>query len=66
MEDRSAGTSVVSKLVAVTALFVAIGAGLFLAWRRTAPLSRYVRQRRRDGRDHRRPNPQRNPGTDPI
>lgn len=63
MEDRSDESAGVSNLVIAIVLFAALGGAAFLAWRRTAPLSRYVRKRRRDEGGEGGPNPQRNPVT---
>ena len=66
MADRSDESAGVSNLVIAIALFAAVGGAAFLAWRRTAPLSRHVRNRRRDEGSEGGPNPQRNPGTRPL
>lgn len=66
MADRSADSAGVSTLVIAVVLFAAVGGAAFLAWRRTAPLSRHVRNRRRKDRSQGEPNPQRNPGTKPL
>ncbi|QLD89057.1 hypothetical protein HWV07_08445 [Natronomonas salina] len=66
MADRSADTAGVSNLVIALGLFAALGGAAFLAWRRTAPLSRHVRNRRRDEGSEGGPTPQRNPATRPL
>ncbi|MFC6769858.1 hypothetical protein [Natrinema soli] len=68
MGDRSADSNGVSKRIVAVGLLAALGGAGFLAWRRTAPLTRRYRQlkRRTDEHDRREPNPQREPGTDPL
>lgn len=56
-------------LVGATALLAAVGGIAFWAWRKNAPLARwYLHEDRRGGGtdDDGGPNPQREPGTDPI
>lgn len=49
--------------VVATGLLAVLGVVAFWLWRRNAPLARFLR---RHDRHRREPNPERNPGTDPI
>ncbi|WP_227356373.1 hypothetical protein [Haladaptatus salinisoli] len=56
-------------VVGATALLAAVGAAAFWAWRERAPIARSYRRakrRSREERDARGPNPEREPGTDPV
>ncbi|QLK25090.1 hypothetical protein HYG81_13380 [Natrinema zhouii] len=68
MGYQSTGSNGVSTLLVAVGLLAALGGIGFLVWRWTAPLTRRYRQlkRRTDERDRREPNPQREPGTDPL
>ncbi|WP_137285644.1 hypothetical protein [Halorussus salinisoli] len=68
MDDKRTKSTGVSTLV-VALLFAAVGGLAFWAWRKRAPLARSYRRSKRDtseDRDARGPNPERNPGTDPV
>lgn len=66
-EQRTESTGI-SNLVVLLALSAVIGGVAFLAWRRTAPLSRWFFQKRQQSEEHGQlePNPQTNPGTVPL
>ncbi len=54
-------------LGAAAVLLAAVGGVLFWQWRRRAPLARWYRRRKRKADAERDgPNPQREPGTDPL
>lgn len=68
MDEQRTESTGISNSVVVLALSAVIGGIAFLAWRRTAPLSRWYFQKRQQSeeRGQLEPNPQANPGTVPL
>ncbi|MFC4552049.1 MULTISPECIES: hypothetical protein [Halorussus] len=69
MDQLSVSSNRVRTLAGAAALLAAAGGAAFWAWRKQAPLTRTYRRatRRRSGEsDDGEPNPEREPGTDPI
>ncbi|RBI61772.1 hypothetical protein DMJ13_13860 [halophilic archaeon] len=66
-EERTRSTCV-RTLVVATLLVVAVGGAAFRAWRERAPLARSYRraEQRSDEERDGGPNPEREPGTDPV
>ena len=68
MNEDSTQSTRVRALAVATLLAAAVGGAAFLWWREQAPLARsYRRAERRSGEERGDgPNPEREPGTDPV